>query len=53
MAGKDKTVPVLLIKRYTVKVHGGVNVKTLIFLILALVAGEWSDSHPSTHWIEG
>jgi hypothetical protein len=45
------------------KVYGGVDVQTRVFLTLALIGGEWLASHPcclasgervpSTHWIGG
>jgi hypothetical protein len=53
----------LTIKHYAMKAYGGVDVYIHIFLISALVGGEWSPSRPGlftpgerapcTHWIGG
>jgi hypothetical protein len=53
----------ILIKHYTMKAYGGVDVEVHIFLTVALDGGEWSVSRPShfapgerapvTHWIGG
>jgi hypothetical protein len=52
-----------LIKHYTMKAYGGVNVYIHIFLTSATAGGEWSASRacrftpgkraPVTHWIGG
>jgi hypothetical protein len=53
----------LLIKHYTMKTYGGVDVYIHVFLTSALVGGEWSASGPDcftpgerasdTHWVRG
>jgi hypothetical protein len=47
-----------LIKHYAMKVYGGLDVWTHLFLTSALAGGEWLASRlgrftPGTHWIGG
>jgi hypothetical protein len=63
LSALSKKLSLCLIKHYTVKTYGGVDVQIQVFVTSARVAGEWSASclghftlmkrAPGTHWIGG